>query len=129
MPTVLIVEDEGPLLLLAECMLQTAGYETICASTVAQALAIIENADGQLDLLFTDLGLRDQLDGGLDVGQAAAGAYPGLPVLYTTGRAVTDGLVTRFVEPHKLIAKPYIEEHLLAAVTDLLQQKSAWKTG
>jgi CheY-like chemotaxis protein len=55
MPTVLIVEDEVPLLIFAECMLQTAGYETICASTVAEALAIVENTDGQLDLLFTDL--------------------------------------------------------------------------
>jgi hypothetical protein len=74
-------------------------------------------------LLFTDLGLRDQLEGGLDVGQAAAGAYPGLPVVYTTGREITDGLVMRFVEPHKLIAKPYIKEHLLTAVADLLNYK------
>jgi hypothetical protein len=59
-------------------MLQTAGYETICASTVADALAIIENTDGQLNLLFTDLGLRDKLEGGLDVGQAAARVHPGL---------------------------------------------------
>jgi CheY-like chemotaxis protein len=120
MPTVLIVEDEGLLLILAECTLQTAGYETMCASTVAEALAIIENTDGQLDLLFTDIGLKDQLDGGLDVGQAATKAHPGLPVVYTTGRDLTDSLATLFVEPHRFIAKPYTDAHLLAAVADLL---------
>ena len=123
MPTVLIVEDEVPLLIFAECMLQTAGYETICASTVAEALAIVENTDGQLDLLFTDLGLKDQLDGGLDVGHAAAKAHPGLPVVYTTGRGFTDGLDALFVDPHKFIAKPYTNEHLLTAVADLLNNK------
>jgi DNA-binding NtrC family response regulator len=69
------------------------------------------------------LGLKDQLDGGLDVGHAAAKAHPGLPVVYTTGRGFTDGLDALFVEPHKFIAKPYTNEHLLTAVADLLNNK------
>jgi len=125
MPTVLIVEDEGPVLLLAEWVLQSAGYETVSANTVADALTVIDNPHQQLDLLFTDLCLKDDMEGGLDVGQAARQARPSMPVVYTTGRKVTNGLVKRFVEPNRFIAKPYTNKHLLAAVADLLNNKGA----
>jgi hypothetical protein len=39
-------------------------------------------------LLFTDLCLKDDMEGGLDVGYAARKARFGLPVVYTTGRKV-----------------------------------------
>lgn len=52
---VLIVEDEGPVLLLAEWMLQSAGYETVSTSNVADAVAILTDGNQQLGLLFTDL--------------------------------------------------------------------------
>jgi DNA-binding NtrC family response regulator len=125
MPTVLIVEDEGPVLLLAEWVLQSAGYKTVSAGTVDEALSVIKDTDQQLDLLFTDLCLRDDMEGGLDVGYAARKARPGLPVVYTTGRKVTDGIAKRFVEPNRFIAKPYTYEHLRAAVADLLNNKGA----
>jgi DNA-binding NtrC family response regulator len=125
MPTVLIVEDEGPVLLLAEWVLQSAGYETVSANTVADALTVIDNPHQQLDLLFTDLCLKDDMEGGLDVGQAARQARPSMTVVYTTGRKVTNGLVKRFVEPNRFIAKPYTNKHLLAAVADLLNNKGA----
>ena len=67
MSVVLIVEDETQVLILAESVLQEAGYETISASTVAEALAIVESPDQQIDLLFTDLGLGDENEGGLAV--------------------------------------------------------------
>jgi CheY-like chemotaxis protein len=67
--TVLIVEDEPQVLILAESVLQGAGYETISSSTVAEALAIVES-DRHIDVLFTDLGLGDQVEGGLTLGAA-----------------------------------------------------------
>jgi hypothetical protein len=39
-------------------------------------------------LLFTDLCLKDDMEGGLDVGYAARKARFGLPAVYTTGRNV-----------------------------------------
>jgi DNA-binding LytR/AlgR family response regulator len=82
-------------------------------------------AISHFDLLFTDLALRDHIDGGLDVGDAARKARPGLPVVYTTGRKVTEGKMKRFVEPNRFVAKPYTNEHLRAAVADLLDNKRA----
>jgi DNA-binding NtrC family response regulator len=120
MSVVLIVEDETQVLILAESVLQGAGYETVSASTVAEALAIIESPDRQLDLLFTDITLRDEIDGGLTIGTAFAKSRPGAPVLYATGRGVTDGMVALFVEPNGFIAKPYTVEQLKTAITNLV---------
>jgi CheY-like chemotaxis protein len=55
---VLVVEDETQVLILAESVLQQAGYETLSASSVAEALAIIDT-DHRIGLLFTDLGLGE----------------------------------------------------------------------
>jgi DNA-binding NtrC family response regulator len=121
-PTVLIVEDEAQVRVLAESILQNAGYETLSAATVAEALAIV-HASQALDLIFTDITLADQPEGGLQIGQAAAQSRPGLPVVYTTGRGLTDGMVALFVNPNAFLAKPYTPEHLTVAVADLLRQR------
>ena len=65
---VLIVEDEAILLVLAVSVLQAAGYDTLSANTAVEAVAIIEDPQQKLDLMFTDLGLGEQTDGGLAVG-------------------------------------------------------------
>ena len=54
----LIAEDETYVRIVAELVLERAGYETISAGTVAEALAIIETDHHRIDLLFTDLGFR-----------------------------------------------------------------------
>jgi DNA-binding NtrC family response regulator len=117
---VLIVEDEAQVLILAESVLQGAGYETASASTVAEALAIIES-DRHIDLLFTDLGLGNDAEGGLTIGAAFSKSRPGVPVLYTSARGLTDGMSALFVEPHGFVAKPYNVEQLIAAVAKLIQ--------
>ena len=116
---VLIVEDETQVLMLAESVLQGAGYGTITAATVAEALAIIES-DQRADLLFTDLGLGDDAEAGLAVGTAFAKSRPGTPVLYTTARELTDGMKTLFVEPNGFLPKAYSVEQLKSAIEKLL---------
>ena len=91
MATVLIVEDEAVLLVLAESVLQTAGYETLSASSLVELQAIVAS-DTKFDLLFTDLTLHEDHDAGIEVAKLVAERQPGIPVLYTSGREPTDGL-------------------------------------
>jgi CheY-like chemotaxis protein len=77
MSLVLIVEDEDALRVLAESIIQHHGYEALSAGTVEQAIALLEG-DQKLDLLFTDLGLRDDLQAGLTAAQEAVKRIPGL---------------------------------------------------
>jgi DNA-binding NtrC family response regulator len=118
MARVLIVEDEAQVLVLAESILE-AEYETLSASTVTEAMAFAESKE-RIDLLFTDLGLGDQSEGGLVVAQEMKKARDGLPVLYTSGRAVTDGMRALFVQPSDFLPKPYTKDQLLATVAKLL---------
>jgi DNA-binding NtrC family response regulator len=119
MAVVLIVEDDDQVRVLAESIIQDRRHTTLSASTVEQALALLEG-EQRVDLLFTDLGLHDDLEAGLKAAQAAVERIPGLPVLYTTGQAITDGMRAMFVERSGFIAKPYTVNQLSAAIDNLL---------
>lgn len=123
MAVILIVEDEAPLLVLAESVLQQAGHDTLSAGSLAQAQAII-HSDSQFDLVFTDIGLVDQREGGLQVGQSLGEARQGIPVLYTSGMTMTDGMSSLFATPSEFLPKPYRENELLDAVDRLLAERT-----
>jgi DNA-binding NtrC family response regulator len=119
-PVVLIVEDDEQVRMLAESILQEAGHETRSAATMTEAHAIIES-DEKIDALFVDLTLLDHHEAGLHLAEAAVKRRPGLPVIYTTGRGVTDGMLALFVKPNVFLAKPYRAEQLLTAVANVLK--------
>jgi DNA-binding NtrC family response regulator len=118
MALILIVEDEAQILILAESYLQEHGHQTLSASSLSEALAILDS-EQPIDLLFTDLGLRDNLQAGLELAKQAVERRPGLKVLYTTGQAVTDGMKALFVEHSALLAKPYTVDQILASLSAL----------
>lgn len=122
MAVVLIVEDDEQVRVLAESILQESGYETRSAGTSTEAQAILES-DEQIDLLFVDLQLVDHHEEGLELAEAAVKARPDLPVLYTTGRGITDGMHALFVERNAFLAKPYNAEQLLTAVGNLVKER------
>jgi DNA-binding response OmpR family regulator len=119
--TVLIVEDEPTVLSLAESILQHAGYSTISASTLIEADAIVRSSTSQIDLVATDIGLGDETDGGLKLGQLVSEKFPGTPILYVSGRPLTDGMQALLVQPNAFLPKPYTDEQLISNVSALLR--------
>lgn len=122
MAVILVVEDEAAILILTESILQEAGYETLTAASLAEAESII-NSDRAIHLVFTDVNLGEDHEGGLQVGQVTRQARPNTPVVYTSGRGLTDGMKSLFVERSAFLPKPYTNEQLVAAVADLLSGK------
>jgi DNA-binding NtrC family response regulator len=118
MATVLIVEDEAQVLMLAESYLQEHGHETLSASTVTGATTLLDGPD-EIELLFTDIGLQDDLEAGLKLAARAIERRPALKVLYTTGQAVTDGMKAQFVPKSAILVKPYTVDQLLPALAML----------
>jgi len=53
--TVLIVEDEEPILNLSKEMLEMLGYKVLAVNETDQALRLAEEYDGNIDLLLTDV--------------------------------------------------------------------------
>ncbi len=119
MAVILVVEDETQVLLLAESYLEQQGHRTFSAGTLEQALALIDS-DKEIDVLFTDLGLGDNLQAGLELGKQAVEHRPGLKVLYTTGQMLTDGMRELFVSGSAFLKKPYTVDELMATLSDVL---------
>jgi DNA-binding NtrC family response regulator len=124
MARILIVEDEAQILVFTEAVLQEAGHQTFSASDVTQALAVLD-AEKELDLLVTDVQLRDDLNGGLTVAQEAGKRHPGIQVLYATGAQVTDGMKALFVDGSEVLSKPYVPQQLLEATDRMLARSTA----
>jgi CheY-like chemotaxis protein len=120
MATVLIAEDEAVLLVLAESVIRSAGYETLTASTLSQAQALIESAE-HFDLVLTDINLGDEQEAGIQIGQLVRKARRQIPVLYTSGFNMTDGLKELFVENSEFLDKPYTDLQLIEAMARLLR--------
>lgn len=111
MAVVLVVEDEDQVRVLAESYLEEQGHAVLSAGTPTGALAVLEKSNG-VDLLFTDLDLKGDIHAGIGLANAAVKLRPQLRVLYTTGRAITDGMKARFVPGSATLAKPYTVEDL-----------------
>jgi len=113
---ILVVEDEAMVLVHAESFLLDAGHDALTASSFPQAEAILQS-DQPLDLIFTDITLHDELEGGLKVGQLSGG----IPVLYTSGRPLTDDMKALFAERSAFLPKPYRDGQVIEAVVELLK--------
>ena len=111
MAAILLVEDEEQVRVLAESFLQTVGHTTLSAGSVEQALALLAGPE-PIDLLFTDLIIQGENEAGLSLATKAVEMRPKLKVLYTSGQAVTDGMVALFAENSAFLPKPYTVEQL-----------------
>ena len=115
MVDIVIVEDEEPIRVLTELVFQEHGHNTLSASTVDQASALLES-DKNIHLLFTEIGLQGDVQSGLMLAQEAIRRRSGLGVLYTSGQGVTDGMRELFVEKSAFLPKPYTVDQLLTSL-------------
>ena len=116
MATVLIVEDEDQVRVLAESYLREQGHQTVSAATAEEALAVFEVVE-RIDVLFTDVNLRGDVHSGLDVAKQARKRQQDLAVLYATGQAVTDGMRAMMVENSAVLEKPYTVDQLQTSLS------------
>jgi CheY-like chemotaxis protein len=119
MPIVLTVEDDEQVRVLAESILKEEGYETLSAADVNEALALLRS-ERKIDVLFTDIQLGTDFQGGLDLAQEAVSLRPKIRVVYSSGRDLTDGMRALFVEPSLYLQKPYDPAQLTDAVGALV---------
>lgn len=116
MATILVAEDDDQVRVLAESYLREQGHHTVSAASIDEALAAFDFADG-IELLFTDIVLKGDLDAGLELAKRALTRKPEVRVLYTTGQAITDGMRAMMVEGSAVLEKPYTVEQLQATLS------------
>ncbi|HEX2891363.1 response regulator [Vineibacter terrae] len=122
--TILVVEDDDDVRTHTRGILRELGYRVLEAASGKAALRLIEQHP-QIDLLFTDVGLPDGMNG-RQLADAARQLRGDLKVLFTTGYArnaiVHDGRLDPGVQ---LITKPFTYAMLAAKLQDLLVARPA----
>ena len=110
-----LILDDDPLVLatLAEA-LRDDGLDIAEARNSAEAIERLEDDAHPPRLLVTDINLGEAVDGRA-VAAAARRRYPGIPVIFITGRP--DTLINHpFGTAERLLAKPFRPSELVAAV-------------
>jgi CheY-like chemotaxis protein len=119
--TVLVVDDEPTVRMLAVEVLGELGYTTLEAGDGASALRVLASG-ARPDLLVTDIGLPGQMNG-RQVADAALAKLPELKVLFITGYAENAVIGNAQLAPNTaLLTKPFAMEALASKVRGLLTE-------
>jgi two-component system, cell cycle sensor histidine kinase and response regulator CckA len=121
--TILVVEDEAPLLKLMHHILESHGYKVLDSGNGREALAIWEQHRKKIDLLLTDLILPDGM-AGTELARILQLAKPGLKVLFTSGYNA-ERLAKEFPPgtAFNLVQKPFHARRLAEMVHETLNAK------
>jgi CheY-like chemotaxis protein len=119
--TILFVEDEALVRMDMAQFLRECGYHVYEAASAKEAIEALQ-AKFVVDLVFTDINLPGGMDG-LELGEWALSARPGVKVLVTTGDASRIVDIPQTIGPN--LAKPYTSRDLLDRVRQALTKPSA----
>ena len=114
--TILFVEDETLVRMDMAEFLRECGYRVYEAATAKEAIEALQ-AKFAVDLVFTDINLRDDMNG-LELGERTLRERPGVKVLVTTGDASRTVDIPQTVG--LVLAKPYTGRDLLDRVRQAL---------
>ena len=119
--TVLLVEDEKQVLVLAQRILQQRGYTVLAARTPEAALRLAGEHSGAIHLLITDVVMPGM--NGRELRNQLAALKPGMRCLYMSGYTA-DVIAHHGVldEGVQFLQKPFTIESLAERVREALQQ-------
>ncbi len=119
--TVLLVEDDDAVRLLASQVLRIAGFDVLSAGSGLEALEQYEHRGHSIDLLVTDVLMPGMT--GTQLAERLKLVRPGLRVLYVSGypgdELSRQGLAEEGIE---LLRKPFTPSELNARVAELLRR-------
>ncbi len=117
--TILVVDDEGLLLTMAETILSDFGFKVLTANSGQKALAVLTQPGNKVNLVITDLVMPGM--GGRELIERIRELDPDLPVMCTSGYVMP--------EDHKTgggyLQKPFTSTELLLKVKAMLQATTA----
>jgi signal transduction histidine kinase len=115
--TILVVEDQEGIQLMVSEILRRRGYTVSSVRNGREALALLENNAGQIDLVITDLAMP--IMGGVELANTLRVSYPKVKILYMSGYA--DDIPALLSFGHIFIEKPFEPNLLLQKVSELLR--------
>ena len=119
--TVLLVEDDNDVRDFVQDVLRSHGYQVHSAVDGAQALSIIEQHAGEIQLLITDVIMPRMM--GSEVAARITALRPSIKVLYISGYP-GDAIVKQGVPEQSFVQKPFSVTALARRVRALLDGES-----
>jgi CheY-like chemotaxis protein len=121
--TVMIVDDERPLVALVEEMLAELGYEPVGFDSSTAALAAFRAAPERFDLVLTDEAMPDLT--GTDLAREFRRHRPGVPIVLVSGHGGTQlAKVAAMVGVNELLCKPLQRRELADSLARVLGGQS-----
>ena len=116
--TVLLVDDESPIVEIIQDTLERRGYRVLATSDSERALAMVDEDPGPIDLLLTDVIMPSH--SGFEVAERVQHRWPEVQVIFMSGHT-RETLPEDTLPPNaRVLVKPISLETLLAAVRTAL---------
>jgi two-component system, cell cycle sensor histidine kinase and response regulator CckA len=121
--TILVVEDEPPVRLLVNNLLQRCGYNVLQAESGVAALKVWREHKDDIQLVLTDIIMPDNMTG-IELAGRLQADKPKLKIIFTSGYSGEDsGKGVELVEEVNFLKKPYRAEKLTRLLRNVLDQK------
>ncbi len=117
-PTLLVVEDEPAVRNLVASTLRLDGYRLLLAASANEALRLVDQLDGPLDLLLTDAMMPGT--SGIELAHELITRRPGLPVIVMSGYTEETLNLGGAGDPIALLRKPFSPRELQQRIRDRL---------
>jgi two-component system, sensor histidine kinase len=118
--TVLLVDDEEAVRTSVGELLAEWGYEVVAAATTAEAVAEAKRHQGLIDVIVSDLRLRDGEDGLRAIEQIRHACGHAVPALLVTGDTAPDQVLRLHESGHIVLYKPVQPSELLTVLKKLV---------
>ncbi len=114
---ILVVDDEEMLLKMCQTVLSSFGYQVVMASNGAQALELVAQMPGEIDLVITDMVMPGM--SGRELMDRLRLIAPGIPVVCMSGY----GRTGEATEAGLYLRKPFTTQNLLKKAREVLLQR------
>lgn len=118
---ILIVEDEDAVRMFSSRAMQNKGYKVLEADSAEVALGIIEEHQGKIDLIVTDVMMPGMT--GPDMAKEVLKKYPDIKIIFMSGYG-EDAFLDSFGEAREFyfLAKPFTLNKLASKVKEVLDK-------
>lgn len=115
-PSILVVEDESLVRMMAVDMFEDAGFHVLEASSGEKALKLLAEC-GDLSALFTDVELANGIDG-FYLARVVHDAHPEMPIIVVSGQCVAKN--SDLPKGARFIGKPYDPDVVTATLSEMI---------